>query len=201
MGLMVNGGWVMLILFGLSITAGAIVFQKILMLRATALNQQFIQTVKAKLKTQGVDVVMNELRYSSQVEDQIAAKTIEVLGASQDTLAAEICELTRQDVESLTGKMNVLSMIITAAPVLGLLGTVLGLMDVFSVIAIDGVGKAELLSAGISKALVTTVAGLSLAIPLMFIHQMIHEKINKRLDEWNNIPVQLSAYVKGLPNA
>ena len=74
-------------------------------------------------------------------------------------------------------------------------------MDVFSVIAIEGVGKAELLSAGISKALVTTVAGLSLAIPLMFIHQMIHEKINKRLDEWNNIPVQLSAYVKGLPNA
>ena len=72
--------------------------------RATALNQQFIQTVKAKLKTQGVDVVMNELRYSSQVEDQIAAKTIETLGASQDALAAEICELTRQDVESLTGK-------------------------------------------------------------------------------------------------
>ena len=66
-------------------------------------------------------------------------------------------------------------MVATIAPVLGLLGTVLGLMDVFAVLAVEGVGDAQLLSAGISKAL-TTVAGLSLAIPLIFVHQLLTQK-------------------------
>ena len=48
-------------------------------------------------------------------------------------------------------------------------------------------GDAQELSAGISKALVTTVAGLSLAIPLMFIHQFLSSKISQRLDEWDQI--------------
>ena len=92
-------------------------------------------------------------------------------------------------------------MIITTAPVLGLLGTVLGLMDVFSVIAVEGTGQAELLSAGISKALVTTVTGLSLAIPLMFIHQFIEDKIDERLDEWNTVAVQLVAFLNDRKSA
>ena len=79
---------------------------------------------------------------------------------------------------------------------MGLLGTVLGLMDVFSVIATQGAGQAELLSAGISKALVTTVAGLSLSIPLMFVNQYLQTKINHRMDEWDVIPQQIVAFCK-----
>ena len=118
---------------------------------------------------------------------QIAAKSIEQHESSKDVLQAEINHVTRKDMDELLSKMNVLSIIVTAAPVLGLLGTVLGLMDVFSVIAVDGSVNVELLSGGISKALVTTVAGLSLSVPLMFIHQFLDSKIDERLNEWENI--------------
>ena len=163
MGLIINGGWVMAVLIGLSITSLAIILQKLVLLKSTRVNQNFIQTVKGKLTTDSVESVVKELQYSRQVAGQIAAKSIEKHGASDAAISAEILEVTKTDVQQLTSKMGLLSMIITTAPVLGLLGTVLGLMDVFSVIALEGTGQAELLSDGISKALVTTVAGLSLA--------------------------------------
>ena len=93
-------------------------------------------------------------------------------------------------------KIGFISMVATISPVLGLLGTVLGLMDVFSVLAVEGVGNAQLLSGGISKALITTVAGLSLAIPLMFVHQLLTQKVEKRLDQWDRIPTQLVALLR-----
>ena len=201
MGLIINGGWVMAVLIGLSITSLAIILQKLVLLKSTRVNQNFIQTVKGKLTTDSVESVVKELQYSRQVAGQIAAKSIEKHGASDAAISAEILEVTKTDVQQLTSKMGLLSMIITTAPVLGLLGTVLGLMDVFSVIALEGTGQAELLSDGISKALVTTVAGLSLAIPLMFIHQFLNSKIDQRLDEWDNIPVQLVAFLNDRANA
>jgi len=201
MGFMMNGGWVMVVLLGLSVTSLAIVLQKIVLLKSTKISPNFVHSLKAKLMTDGPDEVWKKLKNSRKLVGKIAAKSIEKHASSEASLSSEITELTKKDVEELTSKMNLLSMIITTAPVLGLLGTVLGLMDVFSVIAVEGTGQAELLSAGISKALVTTVTGLSLAIPLMFIHQFIGDKIDERLDEWNTIAVQLVTFLNDRKNA
>ncbi len=190
-----NGGWVMVALLILSVTALAIVLQKLFLIKKTTLKPNFIQSIKTRLSTDTKENLIDELILSKRVSGKIAAKTIEKYGVSESVINAEIFDLTKDDITNLTSKMNLLSMIITTAPILGLLGTVLGLMDVFSVIAVEGTGQAELLSAGISKALVTTVTGLSLAIPLMFVHQFLTSKIDDRLDEWDNIPVQLLAYM------
>ncbi len=198
MEVLINGGWVMVALLGLSITSLAIVLQKLLLIRKTTLKPNFLQLIKTKLSTHTKENLINELRESRRISGKIAAKTIEKFGATEAVIHAEIFDLTKEDITNLTSKMNLLSMIITAAPILGLLGTVLGLMDVFAVIAVEGSVQAELLSAGISKALVTTVTGLSLALPLMFVHQFMTEKIEDRLDEWDNIPVQLIAYMSDL---
>lgn len=191
MGLILKGGWVMVVLLGFSTTALAIIVQKIMLLKRTAIDRQYLPLLTNRLVNQSPDLVLKELRYSTQIADLIAAKTIECRQLSSDGLSAEMTQLIRQDVQSLSSKMNVLSMIITASPVMGLLGTVLGLMEVFSVISVEGVGKAALLSAGISKALITTVGGLSLAIPLMFVHQWLSDCINNRINEWDNIPSQV----------
>ncbi len=193
---LINGGWVMVVILGCSVTALAIIIQKAMALRQTASQPNFIQSVKTKLTTDSTEVVIKELQYSRHVLGQLAAKSLEYWDSSDAALIAEIQQVSQQDVKKLQSKMSVLSIIITAAPVLGLLGTVLGLMDVFSVIALKGAGQAELLSAGISKALITTVAGLSLSIPLMFIYQYLQSKINHRLDEWDSVPQQLVAFCK-----
>lgn len=196
MGFLINGGWVMIALFLCSITAVAIIIQKAIILRQTVIEKDYVQNLKVKLSTDPVDVIIKELQFTRHTAGQIAAKSIELSDAPDETLAAEIQGVIKEDSNRLHSKMNVLSIIITVAPVLGLLGTVIGLMDVFSVIATEGVGKAELLSAGISKALITTVTGLSIAIPLMFIYQYLQAKIDQRLDEWDFIPQQLVVFCK-----
>jgi biopolymer transport protein ExbB len=72
----------------------------------------------------------------------------------------------------------VLGTIATISPLLGLLGTVLGMIEVFSEIMISGTGNAGVLAGGISKALITTAAGLSVAIPSMVFHRHFERKID-----------------------
>ncbi len=84
---------------------------------------------------------------------------------------AEIRELLedqgRQDIRSLETGLGLLETIAAIAPLMGLLGTVLGMIQVFAVIKDQGVGQTAALSGGISEALLTTVAGLFIGIPVL----------------------------------
>lgn len=64
-------------------------------------------------------------------------------------------------------------------PMLGLLGTVTGMINVFEVIALHGTGKPEEMAAGISQALLTTASGLIFAIPVIFLHHLLSQKVNE----------------------
>lgn len=76
----------------------------------------------------------------------------------------------KKEVVGLEQGTTVLEVIASITPLLGLLGTVIGMVDVFTVVAEVGVGQASALSYGISKALITTIAGLSIAIPTLVFH-------------------------------
>ena len=64
-------------------------------------------------------------------------------------------------------------------PLLGLLGTVIGMIKVFAAIQLEGTGNAAVLAGGISEALITTAAGLSVAIPSLFFHRYFQRKIDE----------------------
>lgn len=64
-------------------------------------------------------------------------------------------------------------------PMLGLLGTVTGMINVFEVIALHGTGKPEQMASGISQALLTTASGLIFAIPVIFLHHLLSRKVNE----------------------
>lgn len=64
-------------------------------------------------------------------------------------------------------------------PMLGLLGTVTGMINVFEVIALHGTGKPEEMASGISQALLTTASGLIFAIPVIFLHHLLSRKVNE----------------------
>ncbi|HYE98547.1 MAG TPA: MotA/TolQ/ExbB proton channel family protein, partial [Planctomycetota bacterium] len=75
-----------------------------------------------------------------------------------------------------------LSAVAQLAPLLGLLGTVYGMITAFQAASAAGVGKGEQLAAGIYEALVTTAAGLTVAIPALLAHQILSGKIDRLLD-------------------
>ena len=76
-----------------------------------------------------------------------------------------------------------------AAPLLGLLGTVTGMIDTFNLITIFGTGDAKSLSSGISEALITTALGLIVAIPALILHGLLSRMARKKIDEMEQTAV------------
>ena len=84
----------------------------------------------------------------------------------------------RTQVGQLERGLIVLEIVANITPLLGLLGTVLGMITVFNAITAQGIGNPQVLSDGISKALITTVAGLSVAIPALACHNLLSRRID-----------------------
>ncbi len=78
-------------------------------------------------------------------------------------------------------RLPLLAVIVTAAPLMGLLGTVTGMVKTFTLITVFGTGSATRLSSGISEALVTTMLGLCVAIPVLVLHGFLSHRIHKSL--------------------
>ena len=88
-------------------------------------------------------------------------------------------EAGRHVVHELEKYLNALGTIAAITPLLGLLGTVIGMIKVFAAITAVGVGNPQILAGGISEALITTAAGLSVGIPSLMFHRYFKGKINE----------------------
>jgi biopolymer transport protein ExbB len=84
----------------------------------------------------------------------------------------------RQEIRTLKRGLVALEATAAVAPLMGLLGTVLGMVQVFAVIKEQGIGQTAALSGGISQALLTTVAGLSIGIPVLLFYYYFSQKAN-----------------------
>lgn len=86
-----------------------------------------------------------------------------------------------KEVERLQRNVRPLGLIAAVAPLLGLLGTVLGIAEAFRRVSQAGMGKPEMLAGGIEEALTTTIAGLCVAIPSMLLAAWLHARIRKHM--------------------
>ena len=87
--------------------------------------------------------------------------------------------------------LSTLGMLAAIAPLLGLLGTVTGMIDTFHVITQHGTGDPRMMSGGISEALVTTMLGLSVAIPIMLAHTLLNRAVDKHIGQMEEKAVAL----------
>ena len=97
-------------------------------------------------------------------------------GADTETLELHLGEAISNEIPRLSKGINWIKIISVVAPLLGLLGTVTGMIDVFETMSLFGTGDPKLMAGGISQALVTTVLGLVAAIPCVFLHTMTNNK-------------------------
>jgi biopolymer transport protein ExbB len=115
----------------------------------------------------------------------------------------ECCHLAREEMEnalqeailkeipSMERYLSTLGMLAAIAPLLGLLGTVTGMIDTFHVITQHGTGDPRMMSGGISVALVTTMLGLSVAIPIMLAHTLLSRAVDNIIGQMEEKAVAL----------
>ena len=120
---------------------------------------------------------LKDLRQSSEL-GKILAAGISNSRHGRDIMKDSIEDTASQVVHDLERYLGVLGTIAAVAPLLGLLGTVLGMIKVFTAIMMQGTGNAGVLAGGISEALITTAAGLCVAIPAMILHRFYTRKVD-----------------------
>jgi len=113
--------------------------------------------------------------------NRILAQGIAALGLSRVARESVLESSMLAEAPRLQRGMGLLMVLASIAPLLGLLGTVTGMIDMFSVIASHGSGNAKSLSGAISEALITTQAGMIVAVPLLLIHAVLSRLVERRL--------------------
>jgi hypothetical protein len=116
---------------------------------------------------------------------------------SREVMKESIQDTGRQVVAELERYLNTLGTIAAVTPLLGLLGTVIGMIEVFGVIMEAGVGNPGVLAGGISQALITTAAGLSVAIPALMFHRYFNNRVDKLIIGMEEQALRLIEVMKG----
>jgi biopolymer transport protein ExbB len=162
-----------------SIIAFAIIAERLWTLRVKrVIPRQLVAQVWDQAKEKKLDVErLQDLRASSPLGRILAAGLMN-RNATRDIMKEAIEDTGRHVVHELERYLNTLGTIAAISPLLGLLGTVIGMIQVFSTITTQGVGNPAALAGGISQALITTAAGMSVAIPALMAYRYFRGKVN-----------------------
>ena len=116
---------------------------------------------------------------------------IEEKAVSKDDVSEAVEEATILEVPQLERNLVILSTIYQVSPLLGLLGTVMGMVRAFTAIALKGTGDPQLLAGGISEALLTTVIGLFIAIVVMIAYQILVSVVDRHILEITQVSTEI----------
>jgi len=196
--LMQAGGWLMWPIAACSVIAAAIVVERGWTLRRSRIMPDKLVTGIWQLYRQGqlTDERIDEIREASPLGRMLAAGLAN-RNHSREVMKEAIGDAGRHVVAQLGRYLNTLGTIASVAPLLGLLGTVFGMIDIFGVIMNAGTGNAGLLAGGISTALLTTAAGLSVAIPTLLFHRFLESKVDRIALDMEEQALRLVEVLKG----
>lgn len=175
-----SGGWLMAPIILCSIAALAIIVERLWTLqRERIVPVDLVAHAWERVRTGAMtEERMQALREGSPL-GRILAAGLASWDLERDLMKENIEEVARHVVHELERYLNALGTIAAIAPLLGLLGTVIGMIKVFAVITAQGVGEPRVLAGGISEALITTAAGLTVAIPSLLFHRILHGRVDE----------------------
>jgi biopolymer transport protein ExbB len=177
--LVTAGGWLMVLILFCSVLEFAICVERLYTLNARKIAPpHLLATVWKQLKAGEMDAErLRTLKQSSPL-GRILAAGLGNAFHGRDVMKESIQEAAGHVVHDLERYLNTLGTIAAIAPLLGLLGTVVGMIKVFAEIMAQGTGNASALAGGISEALITTAAGLTVAIPALVMHRYFIGRID-----------------------
>ncbi len=175
------GGWLMAPILACSLAATAIVFDRLLALRrARVLPEQLVAILRgwAELGAVSQQQEVHTLPLASPL-GRIVAVGLASRGYGREIVRERIEDTGRHVVHELERFLNALGTIAAISPLLGLLGTVAGMIKIFQIVSAQGNSNFSLLSVGIAEALVTTAAGLTVAIPSLLFYRYFQARVDE----------------------
>lgn len=174
------GGWLMIPIIACSIIALAITFERLWALRDSRVAPRGLVTHVWELyRSDGLDTdEIHKIRTGSPL-GRVLATGLANRNQKRPVMKERVEETGRQVVHQLERYLNTLGTIASVTPLLGLLGTVIGMIKVFNAINVQGIGNAGVLAGGISEALITTAAGLLVAIPSLMFFRFFRGKVDQ----------------------
>lgn len=192
------GGWLMAPIVVCSVVATAIVLERAWTLRRARIMPPHLLTRIWKWHRENLltNARIDEIREGSPLGRILAAALVN-RKHSREVMKEAITDTGRHVVADLERFLNTLGTIAAISPLLGLLGTVFGMIDIFGVIMKAGNGNAGLLAGGISVALITTAAGLCVAIPALMFHRYFNGRVDQLAIDMEELALRLVEVING----
>ena len=172
------GGWVMTPIVLLSIIAFAIIIERFWTLRRKAVLPPGLgQEVREWAATRQLNPAHIEVLRNNSPLGELLAAALDVRHRPREQIKERVEDVGRHVVHRMDRFMNTLGSIASVGPLLGLLGTVFGMIRMFLEILQKGIGDANQLAGGIGQALISTAGGLCLAIPALMFHRHLRGRI------------------------
>jgi len=186
------GGWPMIPLLMLAVAALAIILERAWTLRRVAvLPPNLGKEVRAWAATGRLDPAhIESLRATSPLGALLAA-ALDVRQRPREVIRERIEDVGRHLVHRMERFLNTLGTIAAAGPLLGLFGTVVGMIQMFLGILDHGIGDVNQLAGGIGKALVCTAAGMIVAVPALMAHRWLRGRIAGYIVDMEHEAIQL----------
>ncbi len=166
------GGWIMIPLLLCSIIATAIIIERFWALQKKRIIPiDLVPKIRNWIKKDELEKSKLVFLHHHSPLGEILAAALANRNHSREIMKASIEEASSQVLHKLEKYLNTLGTIAEIAPLLGLLGTVTGMIAMFAAVGEVGLGNPRILSGGLSEALITTAAGLSVAIPAFIFYR------------------------------
>lgn len=178
--LLLAGGWVMWPILALSAIAIAIIIERFWTLRRTAVIPPGLgEEVRAWAANRQLDPTHIDVLRGNSPLGEVLAAGLDVRHRPREQIKERIEDTGRHVIHQLERFLNTLGTIAGVAPLLGLLGTVTGMIRMFLGVLEYGVGDASRLAGGIGEALVSTAAGLVVAIPALAFYRYFRGRVSE----------------------
>ena len=159
------------------INQGGFVGYIILIILALGITMGVLQFLFLRNESKIVNSELNSGKYSdSSTLGKLNSIYSKYKGENPEELEAQLEDVLARATPALEKNLSIIKLLAAVAPLLGLLGTVIGMIETFQSITLFGTGDPKLMAGGISQALVTTMLGLIAAVPLLFIHNILDSR-------------------------
>jgi len=196
--LFLKGGILMYPIAFCSIVALGVFLERLWSLRKRkVIPQEFLMEIVDMVAKGKIREAITYCKRSDASIAHIAYAGIENYGKKRELIKERMEEVGKREVANLERYINVIGTIAGVAPLLGLLGTVSGMIKSFNVISLQGVADPGSLAGGISEALITTAAGLVVAIPAFVMYHYLRNKVDSLVVEMEEISVRMVELLKG----